>query len=452
MSQEQHGESEALTRKQLALSEQRQKDLQRTAEERRVALEARKAEAEEAKSRIEDLEAKAEKLEAKVTSLAQENHELREAGAARPRRGAEVQSFSGNHATGEVAQRLALAEESLKEQKKFEELLKNLLSQHEADLKSSKEEMQKMEKTLAEFQEKEERAKEAKKVQEALEAKIEEMHAQAQEVRQQLHTKDQELEEVKKECAAKDKELAGKLEKVELERAQESDNDERKWEKRYQEQLNSHAADLDKLSQVEQQLKDDSEKQLQNAKKMKVLLEAKTRRASEEQEIFKGRLGEADQTKVKTLTEEIREYRDQLLALPEAEALQRLGNELRAANRQLELSQTQLEQTEAERDRLEEEAHAANTRAKQLQEKLSAEQRELLRLQRGSRLEQKALAKLSQMEALDTELRGLKVENRSLQERLEGNREAAQHRELQKEWQAQKVTLTEKLEQLQERP
>ncbi|CAJ1416328.1 unnamed protein product, partial [Effrenium voratum] len=51
--------------------------------------------AEEAKSRIEDLEAKAEKLEAdqrmsaKVTSLAQENHELREAGAARPRRGAE---------------------------------------------------------------------------------------------------------------------------------------------------------------------------------------------------------------------------------------------------------------------------------------------------------------------------------------------------------------------------
>ncbi|CAJ1361881.1 unnamed protein product [Effrenium voratum] len=445
--EEQHGESEALTRKQLALSEQRQKDLQRTAEERRVALEARKAEAEEAKSRIEDLEAKAEKLEAKVTSLAQENHELREAGAARPRRGAEVQSFSGNHATGEVAQRLALAEESLKEQKKFEELLKNLLSQHEADLKSSKEEMQKMENTLAEFQEKEERAKEAKKVQEALEAKIEEMHAQAQEVRQQLHTKDQELEEVKKECAAKDKELAGKLEKVELERAQESDN-ERKWEKRYQEQLNSHAADLDKLSQVEQQLKD-SEKQLQNAKKMKVLLEAKTRRASEEQEIFKGRLGEADQ-KVKTLTEEIREYRDQLLALPEAEALQRLGNELRAANRQLELSQTQLEQTEAERDRLEEEAHAANTRAKQLQEKLSAEQRELLRLQRGSRLEQKALAKLSQMEALDTELRGLKVENRSLQERLEGNREAAQHRELQKEWQAQKVTLTEKLEQLQE--
>ena len=57
----------------------------------------------------------------------------------------------------------------------------------------------------------------------------------------------------------------------------------------------------------------------------------------------------------------------------------------------------------------------------------------------------RALAKLAQMDALDSELRRLRAENRPLSERLDSDREVQLHREAQEQWQAQRAELQEAL-------
>eukprot|EP00435_Cladocopium_sp_Y103_P064378 s424_g26.t1 len=101
---EQHQETEALTKKQLELCQQRPAD--------------------DAKKRILDLSAKAEKLEAKMAQMAQENLALKES----------------KHA--ELQQQLVDVQEQLKEQKKKEE---DLVAQHVTETLRSNEEISKLE-------------------------------------------------------------------------------------------------------------------------------------------------------------------------------------------------------------------------------------------------------------------------------------------------------------------
>lgn len=54
------------------------------------------------------------------------------------------------------------------------------------------------------------------------------------------------------------------------------------------------------------------------------------------------------------------------------------------------------------------------------------------------------------MDALDSELRRLSAENRSLSERLDSDREVQLHREAQEQWQVQRAELSEKVMGLQE--
>ncbi|CAE8634812.1 unnamed protein product, partial [Polarella glacialis] len=446
---------EVLLREQLELSQKRQEDFSRTIEELSAARAAREAEAIEAKARVQQLEVSAAKLEEKLTQSSQEIHELREAGAARPRRGSDVAAEAksqlersqaswerGGEGTASSPADLARLEKQLrhfeereKEHDKSSEIWQTLLAQHEADLKTAREEAARLQSELDEFKglqaTKAQESEKARGQQSELEAKLVALGAESRDLRGQLDSKEAEVVAARLEGEQKAREAGEKLEATQRANAGARD-EEIQWERQYRDVLGLHARDAKELDILRERLTE-VERHSAEINRQRLDLEGEAERArAERSDQLQKRLEQAEQH-AKALGDENHRYQEHLLTLSDsrlhgesgltgdaaaaAEATQqRIAAELRKAR---EINELQRRSLEMDKEHWQREAKALRVEAQELRERLDREQREVLRLQAETRLEQRAVAKLGQLELLEDEKRRLEAEVKSFESRLD---------------------------------
>ncbi|CAE8698663.1 unnamed protein product, partial [Polarella glacialis] len=449
---------EVLLREQLELSQKRQEDFSRTIEELSAARAAREAEAIEAKARVQQLEVSAAKLEEKLTQSSQEIHELREAGAARPRRGSDVAAEAksqlersqaswerGGEGTASSPADLARLEKQLrhfeereKEHDKSSEIWQTLLAQHEADLKTAREEAARLQSELDEFKglqaTKAQESEKARGQQSELEAKLVALGAESRDLRGQLDSKEAEVVAARLEGEQKAREAGEKLEATQRANAGARD-EEIQWERQYRDVLGLHARDAKELDILRERLTE-VERHSAEINRQRLDLEGEAERAraerSDQLQSLQKRLEQAEQH-AKALGDENHRYQEHLLTLSDsrlhgesgltgdaaaaAEATQqRIAAELRKAR---EINELQRRSLEMDKEHWQREAKALRVEAQELRERLDREQREVLRLQAETRLEQRAVAKLGQLELLEDEKRRLEAEVKSFESRLD---------------------------------